>query len=272
MGDDSLREIVLPEGTVSVGARAFARSGLQRAYLPRSLESIADDAFEGCQGLCLFVYRDTPAYSYAVNQELDYELRDPESDPEPKAYGDCGEVPETVTWSLYDDGSFVIKGTGKMSDYTPHNPVPWLAYKDEIRRVTVCPGVTNVSRYSFNESAVETLSLPEGLTEIGSYAFKNCASLRDFVIPESVTQIWPYAFMSCTSLTRVDLPAAVLKVGAQAFASCSDIESVTVNGMDTVLSDDAFAFRPLIRCLRGSKAEEWAQERGFDIEYLDDAS
>ena len=45
MGDLSLKEIILPEGAVSIGARAFAGSGLERIVLPRSLQDIAGDAF-----------------------------------------------------------------------------------------------------------------------------------------------------------------------------------------------------------------------------------
>ena len=41
-GDDSLDEVVLPEGTVSIGSRAFANSSLRRINLPDSLTIIAN--------------------------------------------------------------------------------------------------------------------------------------------------------------------------------------------------------------------------------------
>ena len=47
-GDTSLDEVMLPEGVESIGALAFAYSGVTRIYLPDSLKSIAPDALEDC--------------------------------------------------------------------------------------------------------------------------------------------------------------------------------------------------------------------------------
>ena len=43
--------VTVPEGTVEIGARAFAGSSLQTIRLPESLKVIAGDAFEGVSGL-----------------------------------------------------------------------------------------------------------------------------------------------------------------------------------------------------------------------------
>ena len=45
MGDRSLDEVNLPDGTVSIGARAFAQTSLKRIYLPTTVKEIAPDAF-----------------------------------------------------------------------------------------------------------------------------------------------------------------------------------------------------------------------------------
>ncbi len=42
---DSLDEVVVPEGALSIGSRAFASSGVKKISLPESLSYIADDAF-----------------------------------------------------------------------------------------------------------------------------------------------------------------------------------------------------------------------------------
>ncbi len=47
-GDTSLTEVTLPEGILTIGSKAFAYSSVKRIYLPDSLQSITDDAFEGC--------------------------------------------------------------------------------------------------------------------------------------------------------------------------------------------------------------------------------
>jgi hypothetical protein len=46
--------------------------------------------------------------------------------------------------------------------------------------------------------------LPEGITNIGQYAFYNCSSLESIIIPANVTKIGIYAFQACSKLTSVE--------------------------------------------------------------------
>lgn len=46
--DTSLNKVVFPEGATSIESMAFAYSSLQEISLPRSITSIAEDAFDGC--------------------------------------------------------------------------------------------------------------------------------------------------------------------------------------------------------------------------------
>ena len=54
-GDTTLDELILPEGLLSIGARAFAGSSLRKINLPDSLEAIAEDAFDGVALECVRV-------------------------------------------------------------------------------------------------------------------------------------------------------------------------------------------------------------------------
>ena len=56
---------------------------------------------------------------------------------------------------------------------------------------------------------VETVVIPEGVTEIGGCAFKGCESLASVEIPSSVTVISAGAFKDCTSLTSVAFSGTV---------------------------------------------------------------
>ena len=53
-----------------------------------------------------------------------------------KRSGTCG---SKVTWELTDDGTLVISGEGRMTDYfyTSDNAAPWYSNKDMIYKVTL---------------------------------------------------------------------------------------------------------------------------------------
>ena len=61
-GNQTLREVDLPETLITIGSRAFADSAIRYIYIPASVKTIGEDAFTGCRNLtCL-----TPAGSYAA--------------------------------------------------------------------------------------------------------------------------------------------------------------------------------------------------------------
>ena len=47
--DSSLSTLILPEGLLSIGEKAFADSGVKTVHFPKSISEIADNAFDGCE-------------------------------------------------------------------------------------------------------------------------------------------------------------------------------------------------------------------------------
>ena len=71
-GDTSLDTVVVPEGVSEIPAYAFADSSLKDIYLPESVETIADTAFDNTD-VVLHV-RSQPAYDWAVTNQMDVAL------------------------------------------------------------------------------------------------------------------------------------------------------------------------------------------------------
>ena len=150
--------------------------------------------------------------------------------------GNCGTTghESEVTWTFTDsDGKLTISGTGAMADFTsPYNsnPAPWLSsHASAITSVVIEDGVTNICNFAFFDcSNLASVSIPASVTSIGEAAFYCCYNLASVSIPAGVTSIGESAFMDCDNLESVIIPASVTSIGWGAFLDCDDLETVTV--------------------------------------------
>ena len=86
------------------------------------------------------------------------------------------------------------------------------------------------------------VEIPHGVTEIDSYAFYCCRSLKEIIIPETVKRIGSYAFDSCCSLENILIPDGVELIEKDAFHSCENIKSLNIPQSVTSIGDGAFAY------------------------------
>ena len=109
--------------------------------------------------------------------------------------GDC-------TWTL-DGTELTISGNGAMGDYYSYQ-----TWDSSITTVTINDGVTRIGDYAFNGcSDLTSITIPDSVTSIGNYAFQKCNSLSSITIPGSVTSIGYFAFIGCSSLTAINVDA-----------------------------------------------------------------
>jgi uncharacterized repeat protein (TIGR03803 family) len=83
-------------------------------------------------------------------------------------------------------------------------------------------------------------SIPNSVTSIGGYAFRECTGLTSVTIPNSVTSIRDNAFAGCTGLTSVSIPNSVTNIGSSAFSGCTGLSSVTIPNSVTGIGGYAF--------------------------------
>ena len=84
----------------------------------------------------------------------------------------------------------------------------------------------------------------KGLKTIGMYAFADCSSLESIDLSNSsITEIPMNAFSNCTSLKTVKLPPTVTKIADDAFADCKKLEEIQglSNCKISEIGKDAFA-------------------------------
>lgn len=115
--------------------------------------------------------------------------------------GTCG---DTISFSLSSTGDLVLSGSGITFNYTSSKPAPWFSNISSIKTITVGEGITELGTQLFRKAInVTTVTLPEGLTKIGNNAFIGCTSLSTLSLPSTLTYVGKYAF-NATALSHVE--------------------------------------------------------------------
>ena len=131
------------------------------------------------------------------------------------ASGECGSEGDNVTWGLFSDGHLGIGGKGKMKDFSSTSKAQW---------------------YEHHSHEVKTVSISEGVTSIGDYAFLECYNLSSITIPDSVTSIGDYAFVDCSNLISITIPEGVTSIEEGAFSGWTSSQTIYIKGRSSAPS------------------------------------
>ena len=100
---------------------------------------------------------------------------------------------------------------------------------------TIPDGVTSIGSNAFRKcTSLASITIPESVTSIGVQAFCDCSSLTSIAIPDSVTSIKFMAFSGCTSFTSITIPDSVALIEERAFADCSSLMSIVVDSNNVI--------------------------------------
>ena len=150
--------------------------------------------------------------------------------------GRCG---DDLTWTLGEDGTLTISGTGDMWDFED-DPAPWYSKRSDIKTACLLSGITRIGNWAFEDcSWLTSVTIPGSVTSIGDWAFDCCSSLTSVTIPGSVTSIGVLSFQKCSSLTEITIPSSVTSIAYDAFSGCSSLMAIDVDEGNTVYSSAA---------------------------------
>ncbi len=76
----------------------------------------------------------------------------------------------------------------------------------------------------FGCGTLERVEFGECLGRMGAGAFENCTSLEEILLPEGMEEIPARAFFRCHSLKKISLPSTLKRIGREAFAFCISLE------------------------------------------------
>lgn len=183
-------DIVIPDGIVKFNCYAFyGLREVESVTIPESVTCIYGGEFWPLTNTAVIYYEgtkeqwdsiDTPQGTIYNNGNVVFD-----SDSEnPYIAGECG---ANLDWKLHFDGNLTICGTGSMSNYSSSggNIAPWNTHSIiDITSITIENGVTSIGTYAFNDiSSVTEIVVPDSVTSIGNGAFKGMNSLEEITLP-----------------------------------------------------------------------------------------
>ncbi len=248
----SLSGIVLPTNLIVIGGGAFEGSGLTSINVPKTVSDIQNYAFKECTSLQTVIMNynnaviESPtngAYVYKCrvrkavfegDTSLNYvSLSENVCEIEEYAFRRCSSLasltlPERVTRL----GSQFISETAISSITVPKNVTSAgdnyggaFDGATALKSITFEEGMEKIPNsvcYTRDyTSYLNSVSIPDTVTVIGSSAFQNCTALKKVELSDNVKLIGSYAYSGCTGLTTV-------KIGSKNRKDELDVSELTV--------------------------------------------
>lgn len=234
---DKIEGVYISEGIKKIEDEAFYNCiKLAEITLPNSLESIGRFVFRGCDLKSFHIPRglkDIKSNILGLNGDMNKITIDPNN-----AY-------------YYIKNNCVIEKATKKLVFS----LSTSAYIPEETKI--------IGEYAFYRSWMKEIIIPNGVEEIGDYAFSDCYNCREIVIPDSVKKIGKYSFagsqltnvtlsknitdipegaFSYNSMTDITIPNKVKYIGAQAFQTCKFLTSITIPESVKEIKEKAFIY------------------------------
>lgn len=191
-------------GLTAICNHAFNNCGLLTSVIiPNTVTSIGEQAFIGCKlteinipssvtyiGVYAFAYIKTVT---SIN------------------------IPKTVT--AIDSDAF--GACSSLTSITVESDNPYYDSRDN------CNAIIETASNTLICGCMNTV-IPNTVTIIDSFAFRDCTGLTSLTIPNSVKTVKGYAFTGCSGLTEVSFGNSVERISYDSFQYCSSLSSVTI--------------------------------------------
>ena len=262
----SVGAVVVPE-TISYNETTYTVTEIWSGFryckdltsvtIPKSVTSILDGVFSGCNSLVsIVVVPDNAVYDSrdGCNAIIETSTN--------KIVSGCKAtiIPNTVT--IIGDNAF--SHCAGMTSLTIPNSITAIgeeafAGASGLTSIVVESGNTTYDSRDNCNAIIETAEnklivgckntiIPITVTAIGDGAFKSCDGLTSINIPNSVTTIGGYAFCDCSGLATVAIPSSVTSIGSHAFENCP-FTTFTISNSVTFIGVGAFNCCQLLRTI-----------------------
>jgi len=241
----SLESVTIPEGVMTIGQYAFLGCNLKELTLPSTVTMIGSRAFVSNNRFQSITCNATTPPSLgenAFNHNISTTVKVPLSSI--AAYRQAegwkvftnysgGEVvADGITYRIDENGAMVAVAEATLTEANILSAVEFEGNQYPVIKI-------NEKVFSGNTNLI-VVTLPDGLVEIGAFAFNECKNLESVAFPESLTTLGRDAFNECRLLKAVKIPSGVTTIPNDCFSKCSSLESVKIPEGVTTIGSCAF--------------------------------
>ncbi len=114
-------------------------------------------------------------------------------------------------------------------------------YEGEDAEVVLPDGITYIDEYAFKDClSLQRVTMSNSVTHIGKGAFYNCKNLQGVMMPDTLKIIEAWAFSCCNNLENITIPSGVFSLGEGAFFYCTNLRSAFIPNGVTEISFHTF--------------------------------
>ena len=240
-GNQDILSVEIQEGIKKIGSGCFQNSSVRDVYLPESLEEIGNSAFAGTTLASICIPKQTTLGTDVFAQSNLNTVIVYSGSPAEKymkanypqinlLYANSPEVAAErfLLFSRSGDHYIVSGYRGNPVDITVPQNYDGLP-------------VTEIESYAFqNCPTLRTIVFSNGIEAINDKAFDHCSNLLTVDLPTSLKRIEYAAFENCFNLEYVSIPEGCKSIGYAAFEECYSLKSIVIPDSVTELGAEAF--------------------------------
>ena len=227
-GCSNLTSVIIGSGVTSIGKDAFSSTNLKKTIW---LTNTPPSGYKNASGTINYVSNDL----FSFNNQVKYQFLSSYFDVDGIRYIPVSPSERTCDAidCVYDESAANTKiaSTVVYKGITMNVKTiqPYLAYNNKYINSLTVDYEGELPNYAFtNCSNMQSVTLGQKLSAIGTNAFQGCSSLEAVTIPDNVKTLSEYCFSGCSSLKDLKIGSQVETINQGAFSACSSLPSVII--------------------------------------------